>query len=92
MLVLAMFLSIGSAAVLFLLRFLFALNSEISSEQKRSLGSFDHITAYRISSGDRVSGVAPALTLVWRQEVGARPDSRLVSVNSRERNSQLKEA
>ena len=57
MLVLAMFLSIGFAAVLFLLRFLFALDSEISSERKRSKARFDHITAYRTSSGDRVSGV-----------------------------------
>jgi hypothetical protein len=92
MLVLAMFLSIGFAAVLFLLRFLFALDSEISSERKRSKTRVDHITAYRTPSGILVYGTAPALTLAhsnsWRPDVRVRP----ISTDSRERNSQLKEA
>jgi len=96
MLVLAMFFSICFAAVLFLLRFLFAIDSEISSERKRSKEKVDHVTAYQVPSGVRVYGTAPALNLVysrsWRQEVGVRPHSKLISIDARERNSRLKEA
>jgi hypothetical protein len=96
MLVLAMFISICFVAVLFLLRFLFALNSEVSAEHKRSTARIDHITAYQTSSGARVQGLTPVLTMVhsnsWQKDVRVRPLARPIPIDSRERNSQLKEA
>jgi hypothetical protein len=96
MLVLAMFISICFVAVLFLLRFLFALNSEVSSERKRSKARVDHITAYQTSSGVRVQGMIPVLTMVhsssWGREARLPRVSRPISIDARERNSQLKEA
>lgn len=94
MLVLAMFISICLVAVLFLLRFLFALNSEVSSERKRSKARVDHITVYQTSSGTRVQDLTPVLTMVHskQEDVRVRLLSRPISIDARERNSQLKEA
>lgn len=61
MLVFAAFLSICVAAVLFLLRFLVALDSEGRSAQT---ASFDPIYAQRIQPGISVPDSAPVLTLV----------------------------
>jgi hypothetical protein len=96
MLVMAIFLSICFTAVLFLLRFLFALESEVRSGRKRSKASVDHTTAYEVPSGIRVQDATPVLTLVhantWTR---VRPVSRLsplVSIDSHARSSELKEA
>jgi hypothetical protein len=96
MLALAMFISICFVAVLFLLRFLLALNSEVSAERKRSKARVDHITAYQMPSGIRVQGTIPVLTMVhsnaFRREARLSHVSRPISIDARERNSQLKEA
>jgi hypothetical protein len=92
MLVLAMFILICFAAVLFLLRFLFALSSEIRSERKRPKARVDHITTYRIPYGNRVQDAARVLTAVhpssWQHDARVHP----ISIDSRGRNSQVKEA
>ncbi len=62
MLVLATFISICIAAVLFLLRFLFALESELRSAPRAAC--VEHISAYRVPFGGGPRGRAPALTLV----------------------------
>jgi hypothetical protein len=86
MLVLATFISICIAAVLFLLRFLYALQSEISSAP-RHLGAFvDHISTYRVPFGD----VAPAFALVHSNSGMALRGSQVL-FDSRAK-SQVKEA
>jgi hypothetical protein len=64
MLVLAAFIPICVVAVLLMLRFFFALESEIRSKRKRSAARVDHITKYRIPSGNGAHGSAPGFTLV----------------------------
>ncbi len=84
MLVLATFLSIGIAAVLFLLRFLFALDSDIRAAKRRSADAAQTIAAHRRHSGD----AARALTVV---EFGSRrqavrpigPAARIFSIRER---------
>jgi hypothetical protein len=92
MMVLATFTTICGAAVLFLLRFLFALESESRSARMRQS---ENVSAYRTHSGSQVSDSAPVLMLVHykspRQVAAVRPTFMGASV-SRERNSQLKGA
>lgn len=90
MLILATFISVCMAAVFFLLRFLFALQSEISSAPKRSAACVHHIS-YRIPSGDWAHGPAPALALIHSNS-GMALRGFPVSFDSRARNSQLKKA
>lgn len=64
MLVLAVFTAIGAAAVLLMLRFLIALETEIRSARARS-ASVERVPIYfRISSEAGVQGPARGLTLV----------------------------
>ena len=82
MLVLATFFSICAVFVAFLLRFLFALESEVRSDQERS-ARVERIWTYRVPSRAVVQGQAAKLTLVHansspslapyaRQEAGVR--------------------
>jgi hypothetical protein len=64
MLVLAVFIPICTVAVLFLLRFLFALESEFKSARKPLAERVSRISTFRISSGAGAHGSAPVLTLV----------------------------
>ncbi len=72
MLVLAIFFSICIAAVLFMLRFLLALDSEV-----RSLQTYPAARLERVSTGQagaRVRESAPAITLVHsRSRMALRP-------------------
>jgi hypothetical protein len=74
MLVLATFILVCMVAVLFLLRFFFALESEVRSARKHSQARVEHISAYQIPSGIRV---VPVLAVVhsdsWWQPVSVRP-------------------
>jgi hypothetical protein len=63
MLVLASILSICAAAVAFLLRFLYALESDVRSHGKRSV-RLERIRTHRVPSRTEVRGPVPALTLV----------------------------
>jgi hypothetical protein len=62
MLFLTTFILICLAAVFFLLRFLFALDSEIRAGHKRAKTGVDLRTTYQTPSTTRVSNVAPVLT------------------------------
>jgi hypothetical protein len=53
MLVQAIFVAICFSGVLFLLRFLFALESEIRAERMRSKATVEHVTAFPTPSGFR---------------------------------------
>ena len=64
MLVLAVFSSICTVAVLFLLRFLFALESEVKSTRKPLAERVNRISTFRILPGAGTHGSAPVLTLV----------------------------
>ncbi len=91
MLILATFIVICIAAVAFLLRFLFALQSEISSAPKRGAAFVDHICTYRIPFVDRAYGPAPALSLVHSNSGMALRGSP-ASFGSHAKDSQVKEA
>jgi hypothetical protein len=73
MLFLTMFVLICLAAVLFLLRFLYAIDSALSSEPKRVKARVDHITTFQTRSGSRDQGRAPVLAMIqpssWRHDV-----------------------
>jgi hypothetical protein len=91
MMILAIFLSICAVAVLFLLRFLTALDSEIKSARTRPVARMERISTDRVRHGNRVRGSAPAITLVYsrsRLAVRPRPVSPDVFV-SRAGNSQV---
>jgi hypothetical protein len=75
MLVLATFLSIGTVAVAFLFRFLFALESDVRSRGQHSV-RVDRIHTYRVPARTSVRGSAPALSLV-------RFNSRLAASSAR---------
>jgi hypothetical protein len=62
MLVLTIFVSVCMAAVLFLLRFFFALESEIRAEHKRAKVRVDHVTTYQTPAGIRVQEATPVFT------------------------------
>jgi hypothetical protein len=64
MLVLTVFISICTVAVLFLLRFLFALESEFKSARKPLAERVSRISTFRISSGAGARDSGPVLTLV----------------------------
>ncbi len=90
MFVLATLIVICIAAVAFLLRFLFALQSEISSA-KRSGAFVEHICTYRIPIVDRPYGPAPALSLV-RSNSGIAIRGSAVSFGWHSEDSQVKKA
>jgi len=96
MALLTTFSVICSAAVLFLLRFLFALESETRSAQVRKFEMI-RVPAYRSRAVGETVGSAPALTLVHsdasvsRRGATLRPVFMSGSV-SRESNSQYKGA
>ena len=94
MLVLAVFLSIGAAAVFFLLRFFFALESELRSARRDSTARVETNSAGRFRSATRVRDSAPAITLVnSRSRLALRPRQVSPVVHfQHEQNSQLKEA
>ncbi len=89
MLILATLISICIAAVLFLLRFLFALESEIRSTPERSAACVNHVCTYRIPFVDRAQG--PALTLV-HSNPGLALRGAHDLLDSRTKDSQVKEA
>jgi hypothetical protein len=60
MLVLVTFLTIGMAAVLLMLRFIFALDADIRAARRRSADAAQNFAAHRSFPGDK----ARALTLV----------------------------
>ncbi len=62
MIVLTAFVSICVVAVLFLLRFLVAIESEIGSARKRSLASVKRLSTYRIPVLAGAKGAVPVLT------------------------------
>jgi hypothetical protein len=64
MMVLATFISICIAAVLFLLRFLFAVESECRAARRVSTARLHSLSTYRIPSGGGAYALAPALALV----------------------------
>jgi hypothetical protein len=92
--VVATFSVICTAAVLFLLRFLLALESETRSARKRP-SEMIKIPVYRSQTAGRAVGTAPALMLVhsnmWRLGATLRPAFMSGSTPS-ERNSQYKKA
>lgn len=94
MLVVATFSVISTAAVLFLFRFLFAIESETRSARKRQ-SEMIKVPVYRSQTVGRAVGSAPALMLVhsntWRQGATLRPAFMSGPVQ-RESNSQYKKA
>jgi hypothetical protein len=93
MLVLAVFLSICAVVVAFLLRFLYALESEVRSHGKRSV-RLERIRTHRVPSRTEVRGPVPALTLVHSNSRLA-PFARLEASGARfgaNEDSQIKEA
>jgi hypothetical protein len=92
--VVATFSVICTAAVLFLLRFLFALESETRTAQGRKFEMIK-IPVYRSQTAGRAVGAAPVLMLVhsntWRQGATLRPAFMSGSVPC-ESNSQYKKA
>jgi hypothetical protein len=64
MLVLATFLAISMAAVLLMLRFIFALDSEIRAAKKHSAATVHFISGERSPSASGARDSSPLLTLV----------------------------
>ena len=62
MLAMTVFISVCMVAVLFLLRFLFAVESEIRAEHKRARTRVDHVTTYQTPAGIRVQEATPVFT------------------------------
>jgi hypothetical protein len=91
MLALATFISICVVAILFLLRFLFAIESEIRSARKSSPSCVKRLSIYPIPSSAGADGSVPALTLV-HSDGGLALRGGAVSFKSRANDSQLKEA
>lgn len=94
MMVLATFISICVVAVLFLLRFLIALEAEMRAERRRSTARLDCISTYRFSPGAGAYASEPVLTLIHSNAELARsapPAFQNASLH-RDRGSQLKEA
>ena len=89
---LATFFTICSVAVLFLLRFLFALESETRSARTRPAAAVVRVSANRFQPVSQRYDSAPVLTVVHsnasRQGVAARP----ISPDARVKNSEYKEA
>ena len=77
MLVLAAFLAICAVAVAFLLRFLYALESDVRSHGKRA-ARLERIRTQRVPSRTEVRGPVPALTLV-HSNARLAPQARLVA-------------
>jgi hypothetical protein len=87
MLALAMF-TVLVAGLVFLLRFLYALDCEIRSTRMHAKAKVEHASAYQFASGMRVHQAVPVLTLVhtntfW-ERIDPHPTSGLVG-SSRER-------
>jgi len=89
MLILATFVSICVVAILFLLRFLVALESEIRAARKRSTANVKSRSIYRIPSSAGANG--SVLTLV-HSDAGLAVRGGAVSFNSRAKDSQLRGA
>jgi hypothetical protein len=64
MVVMATFLAISMAAVLLMLRFIFALESEIKTAKRHAAATVHSISAYRNPSVAGARDSAPLLTLV----------------------------
>ena len=91
MLVLATFISIGVVAVLLLLRFLVAIESEIRSARKRSPGYVKRLSIYRIPSLAEGNVSVPVLTLL-HSDAGLALRGCPVVFDSRAKDSQFKGA
>jgi hypothetical protein len=98
MLPLAIFITICIASVLFLLRFLFALQAESKNARAHSAVVITHLAAHRAQTAKQVRDSAPVLTLVHsdvsrlnlsRKVAGGGAVYTKASV-ARERNSQFK--
>jgi hypothetical protein len=89
MLVLATFLTICIVAVLLLLRFLIALDAEITSARNRSTVKAESIPASRTQRGSQSRNSAPVLNLVHFHSPRPVASGSFVA---RERNSRYKEA
>jgi hypothetical protein len=91
MLGLAIFLTICSVAVLYLLGFLIMLDSEVKATRKRRTARVERISTSRLQPGSQVNS-APVLTLVHlnssRQAAAVRP----ISLDLRGKNPGYKEA
>jgi hypothetical protein len=96
MLVLATFMAICIVAVLFLLQFLLALDSESKLARNHSTVRVEPISSYRSQQGWQVRDSTPVLTLVHSgssgQIVYPRPAYSDAFVAREKKNTQFKEA